>query len=138
MVHRAHEGDQLFVDDADDLLAGIKRAENLLADGLFGHARDKFVGDRIVDVGVEKGAADFLETVANIALGQATAAAQLLESLAQTSLNALEHVTDNPLPAKTPAQSAPNGKPKIIRKKAAFCNVTLLRVVVQFDNGQVR
>ena len=38
VVDRAHQVDELLVDDADDLLARVERLEHLLADGLLGDA----------------------------------------------------------------------------------------------------
>ena len=55
VIDRPHQGDQFVVDDADDLLAGVEGAENLLAERLLGDALDKVVGDREIDVGVEQG-----------------------------------------------------------------------------------
>src|SRR5215470_19398326 len=83
--------DQLVIDYADDLFAGVEGAQDLLADGALGDALDEGVGDRVIDVGVEQGLADFLEALADVGLGDSAAAAQLLERFAQASLNALEH-----------------------------------------------
>ena len=38
VVDRAHQVDELLVDDADDLLARVEGLEHLLADGLLGDA----------------------------------------------------------------------------------------------------
>ena len=102
MIHRAHQVDEFVVDDAHDLLAGVQRAEHGLADGPLGDALNEVVGDGEVDVGVQQGAADFLQTVANIGFGQAAAAAQLLQRLAEAFLDALEHDTANLLTSLSP------------------------------------
>src|SRR5262249_35031086 len=88
---RPHELDELVVDDADDLLAGVESAQDLLADRPLGDPFDEGVGDRVVDVGAEQGLADFLAALADAGLGNPAAAAQLLERFPQASLNALEH-----------------------------------------------
>ena len=44
-VPRPHEGDELFVDDLDDLLGGIEGGEHLLPHRLFGDVRDELLGD---------------------------------------------------------------------------------------------
>ncbi len=63
MIDRPHELDQFAVNDLDDLLAGIERAEDILADGFFGDAGDKFVGDRVIDVGFQKRGPDLLQAL---------------------------------------------------------------------------
>ena len=106
MIHRPHELDQLFVDDADDLFAWIERAQDLLAERLFGDPLDELVGHRVVDVGIQKSAAHFLQPVADIGFGQPAASAQLLEGLTQASLDTLEHDTRNLLPANQPGENS--------------------------------
>ena len=75
----------------DDLLAGIEGAQHFLADRLLGDALDEVVGDVEVDVGFEQGLADLLQAFADVGFGEPAAAAQLLEGLAQTALNAFKH-----------------------------------------------
>src|SRR5262245_28445008 len=91
MVDRPHQLDELVVDDADDLLAGIERAENFLAEGPFGDPLDEVVSDGEIDVGFEQGLAYLSHTVADVGLSDPAASAQLLERFAQTALNAFEH-----------------------------------------------
>ena len=90
-IDRSHEGDQLVVDVADDLLAGVDRAQHFLADRFLGDALDEDVGDIVVDVGVEQGAADLHQALADVGLGDPAAAAQLLQRFGQISLDAFEH-----------------------------------------------
>ena len=92
IIDRAHEIDQLGVDELDDLLAGIEAAENVLADRLLGDPLDEGVGDVVVDVGVEEGGANLLQAVANVGVGEALAA-QTLDGVCQAACNALEHVS---------------------------------------------
>ena len=75
----------------DDLLAGVERAEDFLADGLLGDALDERVDDVEVDVGFEQGLADLAQAFADVGLGEPAAAAQLLERVAEALLNAFEH-----------------------------------------------
>ena len=44
-VRRPHEGDELFVDDLDDLLGGVQRGKHLLPHRLFRDVRDELLGD---------------------------------------------------------------------------------------------
>ena len=90
-IDRPHEGDQLVVDDLEDLLAGIEGAQHFLADGALGDALDEIVGDGVVDVGVEQGLADFLHGLADVGFRDASAAAQLLQGFAEIALNAFKH-----------------------------------------------
>ncbi len=62
MIDRAHQVDQLAVNDADDLLGGIERLENLLADGFLGHAVDELPDDRVADVGFEQRLLDLAQS----------------------------------------------------------------------------
>ena len=55
MVHRAHQVDQLLVDDVDELLGRVERLEHRLADGLLGHAGHEILDHREADVGLEQG-----------------------------------------------------------------------------------
>src|SRR5262249_43153589 len=90
-VYRPHQGDQLVVDDLDDLLAGIEGTEDLLAERALLHALDEVVGDGVVDVRVEQGFADLLQAVAHVRFGEPAAATQFLQGLAETTLDAFKH-----------------------------------------------
>src|SRR5262249_2066110 len=90
-IDRPHEGDQLLVDDGDDLLVGVDGAEDLLPDGLLLDALDEVLGDLVVDVGVEQGLADLLEALAHVGFGEPAAPTELFEGLAEAALDAFEH-----------------------------------------------
>ena len=90
MVDRAHQIDELVVDDADDLLARLERLEDLLADRLLGHARDELLGDFVIDVGLEQGLPDLAQPVADIRFGQ-TAAVDKRQCAANAVCNRLKH-----------------------------------------------
>lgn len=70
VVDRSHQVDELSVDDADDLLAGVERVENLLAHRINGDAVDEVLDDRIADVGLEQRLLHGVEPFAHIRLGQ--------------------------------------------------------------------
>ena len=90
MVDRAHQVDELVVDDADDLLARLERLQHLFADRLFGNPRDELLGDFIVDVGLEQGLTDLAQTVADIRIGQ-TAAVDKRQRAANAVCNRVKH-----------------------------------------------
>ena len=90
-VGRPHQGDQLVVNDLDDLLAGVEGAEDSRSERFFRDLGDEVVGDGVVDVGVEQRAADLDHRLADVGLGDAATATELLERLRQASLDALEH-----------------------------------------------
>ena len=75
----AHQGDQLLVDDLDDLLGGQKTFQHRLADGTLGHRFDKFADDLKVYVGLEKRQLDLAHALTDIGLGQLSLAAKLLQ-----------------------------------------------------------
>src|SRR5262249_19956367 len=91
VVHRPHDGDQLVVNHLDNLLARVERAQHGLSNGALGDASGEGVDDVVIDVGVEQGAADFLEPVADVRLAESAAPAQLLERFAQGALKAFKH-----------------------------------------------
>src|SRR5262249_39067461 len=91
VIDRPHHPDQFFVDDVDELLARLEAAQYPLADSLLGDALGELVDDVVIDVGVEKGLADFAQALLDVGLGDATAAAELVEGLGQAARNALEH-----------------------------------------------
>ena len=91
MVDRAHQVDELLIDDADDLLARIERLEHLLADGLLGDALHELADDREADVGFEQRLLDELEPVAHVRFGELALAAQGFERGGKAVLEGFEH-----------------------------------------------
>jgi hypothetical protein len=73
------------------LFAGVDRAQDLVAERLLGDALDEIIGDIEIDVALEQGLANLVHAFANICLGNATAAAQVLERFAQAALKSFEH-----------------------------------------------
>ena len=71
MIDRAHQVDELLVDDADDLLARVERLQHLLADGLLRDVRHELAHDREADVGLEQRFLDELEPVAHVRFARA-------------------------------------------------------------------
>jgi hypothetical protein len=91
VIDRAHELDQLLVDDLDDLVGRVDPFEHVLADGLGLNTGDEVVSDSEVDVGFEEGPADLAEAFADVVGGQPAAAAELAERILQTALDRIKH-----------------------------------------------
>ena len=91
VVDRAHQVDELLIDDADDLLAGVERLEHLLADGLLGDARHEVADDLEADVGFEQRLLDELEPVAHVRFGELALAAERFEGGTEAVLEGFEH-----------------------------------------------
>ena len=89
VVDRAHQVDELLVDDADDLLARVERLEHLLADRLLGDARHEVADDREADVGFEQRFLDELEPVAHVRFGELALAAERFEARNRDRLGGL-------------------------------------------------
>ena len=87
-----HEVDQLLIDDVDDLLARIERAQHLLAERLLLDALDEFVGDVEIDVGFEQGGADLLQAILDVGFGDAALAAHVFHGIRDAADDAFEHV----------------------------------------------
>ena len=75
----AEEGDELVVDDFDDLLGGAEGGGDLGAEGFDADVGDEVVGDGEVDVGFEEGEADLAEGVGDVFFGDGALAAEGLE-----------------------------------------------------------
>ena len=76
VIDRAHQVDQLVVDDADNLLIGAQTLQNLLADGLLADAVHELLHDREADVGLEQRLLHQAQTIAHVGLGETGFAAQ--------------------------------------------------------------
>ena len=74
-VDRAHQVDQLLMDDADQLLAGIERGQHFFADGLLGDLGHEVLDDRVADVGFEQGLLHQGQPVAHVRFGELALAA---------------------------------------------------------------
>ena len=88
----AEDGDELLVDDLDDLLGGVQRLADLLAAGPLLDRSDELLDHRQRDVGLEQGDAHFAHRLVDISLRQRTAPGQLVEDAAESFLQLLEHV----------------------------------------------
>ena len=91
MVHRAHQVDELLVNDAHDLLARVQRLENLLANRLLGDPRHEIADDRKADVGLEQRFLDELEPVAHVRFGQFPLPAERFERGTKAILQSFKH-----------------------------------------------
>ena len=76
---RAEDGDELVVDDLDDLLGGGEGGGDLGAQGLGADVFDEVAGDVEVDVGFEQGDADLAEGFVDVLVGEGALAAEGLE-----------------------------------------------------------
>ena len=90
-VGRAEGGDQLFVDDFDDLLARVQGARTLMADGALTHTANELSSHTIVDICFEQSHAHFSHGNVNIRLGQFPVAAELFKYLIQAFGQVLKH-----------------------------------------------
>ena len=75
----AEGGDELLVDDLDDLLGRVERLGELGAEALLADARDEAADDREVDVGLEQGEADLAQHLVDVGLAEAALAAEPLK-----------------------------------------------------------
>ena len=91
MVDRAHQGDQLFVDDGDQLVRGVDGLEDRLADRLFRHLGDERLGDFDADVGLQQGPLHEGQPFAHVRLGQPAAAAEGPDRRTKVFLKGFKH-----------------------------------------------
>ena len=90
--HRAAQHlDQVVVDDLDHHLARRDRADDIGADRLGPHRIDELAHDGQRHVGFEQGGADLAQGRVDIGFGERTAPAKLVEYVAQTFAETLEH-----------------------------------------------
>ena len=78
----AQEVDQLLIDNVDDLLRGIDRADDFVAEATRLDRLDEVARDPVVDVRLEQGEADLTQGLIEVLLGQGAAAAELAEDAA--------------------------------------------------------
>ena len=72
MIDRAHQLDELAMDDAEHLHVGIDRFQHPFADGFFGDLGDELFDDRVADVGLEQSPFDELHALAHVRFGELT------------------------------------------------------------------
>ena len=88
----AEDGDELAVNDLDDLLGGRERGHDFLAEGLLANVLDELLDDVEVDVGFEQRHADFFERVADVFFGEGALAAEVLEGALELICKILKHL----------------------------------------------
>jgi|HubBroStandDraft_6_1064221.scaffolds.fasta_scaffold21839_2 hypothetical protein len=88
----AEDGDQLAVNDLDDLLGGRERSHDFLAERLLADVLDELLDDVEVNVGFEQRHADFFERVADVFFGEGTLAAEVFESALELICKILKHL----------------------------------------------
>ena len=91
VVHRAHQVDQLLMDDGDELVRRVQRLEDRFAHGLIGDPGDEILGDVDADVGFQQRPLHQGEPFAHIRLGQASASAERLDGRRDVFLQGFEH-----------------------------------------------
>ena len=87
----AEDGDELLVDDLDDLLARAQALGQLESHAAVAHGRGEGAHDADLDVGLEQGGADLPQDLVDVGLGQAPAAPQAGEDAVESVGQALEH-----------------------------------------------
>ena len=87
----AEQGDELVVDDFDDLLAGRDALEHILADALGLHARDEVAGDLEMHIGREEGGAHLSEGGRHVFFGEFADATEVTERGGEFIGERLEH-----------------------------------------------
>jgi hypothetical protein len=112
--------DQVIVDDLDHHLARRDRADHIGADRLGTYRIDELAHDGQRHVGLEQGGPDLAQGRVDVGLGERTAPAKLVEDVAQTFAETLEHAVHNSVrpnenraDARTFAdqRSSPKGEP---------------------------
>ena len=83
--------DQPVVDDLDHHLAGVDRAQHLLADRLGAGLLDELLDHGKGDIGLQEGDADFPHGGRDIGLGKRTAPLQAVEYVLEPGLQTVEH-----------------------------------------------
>ena len=79
----AHQGDELLVDDLDDLLGGGQGVQHVAADGPLRDLGHEVLDHLVADVGFQQGEADLPHALLHVRLGEAALAPQALEGLVQ-------------------------------------------------------
>ena len=87
----AEYGDELVVDDADDLLAGRDRLQHVDADRALADARDEVAHDLEVDVGLEQRDAQLAQRGVEVVLGDAPAPAEAAEGGLEAFAEGVKH-----------------------------------------------
>ena len=95
-VFAAERANQLVVDDADDLLAGRDRGQNLLPEPLLAHAGDEVTDDLEVDVRFEERDAHLAQGFVELLLADAAAGAEASEGVLESFGEGVEHASSVP------------------------------------------
>ena len=105
LVGLPHQLDQLVVDDLDHDLTGGQTPGHRLAERLFTHIVDELTHHGEGDVGLEEGHAHLAHRLLDVVLGQTALTAQIVQDIAETVLEILEHRLDlDPRRAVMPAK----------------------------------
>ena len=82
---------QLVVDDLDDLLRGVERPAQLLADAALAHLRHEAFDDLEVDVGLEQRETDLAQDLVDVGFAELSVPTKPLEDPIETIGERLEH-----------------------------------------------
>ena len=100
------DGDELLVDDLDDLLGRVQRLADLGAERALAHDVGELLDDRQGDVGVEQRQADVADRLVDVGLREPPLGAEVLEGVGQAVGEAVEHRS-----RLTVAEAAPDRAP---------------------------
>ena len=104
----AERGDELLVDDLDDLLCRREALREVGAQALLADARDDAANDREVDVGLEKGHADLAQHLVDVAVAESPLAPEPFEDAVETVGEGIEHAVSQATGAvRSPARFRP-------------------------------
>ena len=98
----AEDGDELLVDDLDDLLRRVQRAGYLLTAGPLLDRRDELAHHRQGDVGLEQRDADLARRRVDVGVGEPALAAQVGEDRGQAIGQRVEHEADPSIGSPVP------------------------------------
>jgi hypothetical protein len=95
---------QRVVEALDELLAGLDRVDDLLADHALAHVGDELLGDLEVDVGLEQRLAHGADAVVDVGLGERLLADDGAVGLAEGIGERIEHARRRMLPRLPPVK----------------------------------
>ena len=88
----AEHVDERVVNDLDDLLARLHRANDFLAHSARAHTVDEVLDHRQGDVGLKQGDPDFAQGSVHVLFGQCPAARQAVENSSKAFAQRVEHL----------------------------------------------
>ena len=105
--------DQHVMDDLDDLLARLHRADDVFADGARAHLGDEILHHRQGDVRLDQGGAHFAQGGIDIGFAEGAAAAKLVKDAGQAGLQTFKQTINSKQLRLIPTGFAPGGAPAL-------------------------